>query len=119
QDRAVAGPITHRDHARRHELEVAEETLDFLPGVDVDPRGRVRRGEVLPLRRVAGTDGDDQVAAGGDRPGEGGRDVAGGSGVGEVQHAGQDHAGRLGQVDQLGQPGIGDDGPGVAHVAGY
>jgi hypothetical protein len=33
-----------------------------------------------PLGRVAGTDGDDQVAAGNDRPGERGGPVAGGPG---------------------------------------
>jgi hypothetical protein len=36
-----------------------------------------------------------------------------------VKDAGDDHAGGLGQVDQLGQPGIGEDAPGVVHVARY
>jgi len=47
--RAVAGPGQHRDHARRHDVEAVEETQDVLEGVDVYPRGRIRRGEVVPL----------------------------------------------------------------------
>ena len=31
QARAVAGPVAHRDHARRYQLEAAEETLDLVP----------------------------------------------------------------------------------------
>jgi GNAT superfamily N-acetyltransferase len=30
QARAVAGPVAHRDHARRYQLEAAEETLDLV-----------------------------------------------------------------------------------------
>jgi hypothetical protein len=73
--------------------------------------------KVSPLGPVAGTDGDDQVAAGDDHPGEGAGYLAGGRGVGEVQHGGEDHPGGLGQVDQAGQPGIGQDAPGVDELA--
>jgi hypothetical protein len=31
QARAVAGPVAHRDHARRYQLQAAEETLDLVP----------------------------------------------------------------------------------------
>jgi hypothetical protein len=44
--------------------------------VDADPRDGVLGGEVLPLGPVAGTAGDDQVAAGHDRPGERGGHAA-------------------------------------------
>jgi SAM-dependent methyltransferase len=51
--RAVAGPGQHGDYARRHELEAVEEAQDLLERVDVYLRGRVRRGEVVPLGPVA------------------------------------------------------------------
>src|SRR5579863_3993007 len=54
---AAAVPASHRDHARRHEFEAVEETQDLVAGVDVYLRGGVRRREVLPFGRVAGTDG--------------------------------------------------------------
>jgi GNAT superfamily N-acetyltransferase len=31
EGRAVAGPVAHRDHARRYQLQAAEETLDLVP----------------------------------------------------------------------------------------
>ena len=115
----VAVPVPHRDHARRHELEAIEETQDLLQRVDVYPRGRVRRGERLRLGRAAGTDGDDHVAAGCDGPGKGGGHVAGDPGLGKVQDPRQDHACGLGHVDQFRQPGIGQNAPGLAHIARY
>lgn len=104
---AVAVPEPHRDHSRRYEFQAVEEAQDLLQRVDVDPRGGERRGEVLSFGRVAGTDRDDQVAAGDDGPGEGVGHGAGGSGLQEVQDRGEDYAGGLGQVDQFGQFGIG------------
>src|SRR5690348_10524548 len=69
--RAAAVPAAYRDHAWRHEFEAVEEAQNLLPGVDVYLRGGVGRREVLSLGRVARTDGDDQVAAGSECPGEG------------------------------------------------
>jgi UDP-N-acetylmuramoyl-tripeptide--D-alanyl-D-alanine ligase len=114
---ALPIPAHHRDHAGRHEIQAGEETHDVVQRVDVDLRGGIGGGEVVPLSGVPGSDGDDQVAARGQRPGERGRHPAGRPGVGEVQHPGHDHAGRLGQVDQPGQPVIAEDPCGVAHVA--
>src|SRR5437773_2978116 len=87
--RAAAVPAAYRDHAWRHQFEAVEETQNVIPGVDVYLCG-VGRGEALSLGRVAGTDGDDQVAVGSERPGKGDGHAAGGLSVREVQDTGQD-----------------------------
>src|SRR5947209_416228 len=70
QRRAVPVPARRRDHAGWHQVQVGEEVHDLVQRMNVDPGGGVRGGEVVPLGRVPGPDGDDQVAARGERPGE-------------------------------------------------
>jgi fatty-acyl-CoA synthase len=120
RDRGRAAlPPGRRDHARRHELQAVEEGHDLFGRMDVQGRGRVRGAEGLGHLGLPGPDGDDHVAARRDRPGERARHLPRGGGVEEMQHAGQQHANGLGQVDEPGQLRIGEDGGRVAHVTGH
>jgi uncharacterized protein (TIGR02996 family) len=77
---------------------VVEERAHLVARMHEDPRGCVRRAEVVLLGSAARTDRDDQVAAWRQHLAESGGHVAGGSGIGEMQHRRHDHAGWLGQV---------------------